>query len=591
MSIPMLTLADEQFKRLISDPFDFHHLTHTSAAQFQSLHQTRQNDLVTEFSAIRASQRAQTDLKGIRADDIHFRNFSSEELTTYGTATTVDGMSRSPPGSPVSPSRSNTHARRESRVMENFSRPASRYYRPSPTTPCPPSPSVIPEQPPSPESAEPAPRAIDEVLGLASTTCPEYTQSNADTDPTNLDGETLRSVSVSSHYDLEDVPEEVEEAIRYWDDPESGLGYPRSCSASQVSPLRLPVRTSSRANRKRRLSIIVAEELSRKFSEALGSPTLPQNRMSRNPLAANPAEPILSVHKSSYEDLYDSWDADIDYCYEHAAESTSNFDWSRTSLDESQRPQIDVACSDGPWLAPPTRQLHPSPLSTSTIPTPDLDPSSARSAPSHSLVTPSTAEYEEEVSHGAGAYFDSVSSSMVSTLGKQITQDTLYEDYLAADAESDQHFPFQGIAERPVSARSSFSPISKYNSQESLMLSRAASSVRKHRSSASILSVPELVHSHSSSRELMAADLCQASPAQSAPNLLLTSHHRQTKSLAGSSASLDSTPSSTPAPSHDRAKSTSYTEPPPLSARPPIPPKNPSRRMGRTSYTLFPTAH
>jgi hypothetical protein len=33
-----------------------------------TLDQTRENDLVTEFSAIRASQRPQTDLKGIRAE-------------------------------------------------------------------------------------------------------------------------------------------------------------------------------------------------------------------------------------------------------------------------------------------------------------------------------------------------------------------------------------------------------------------------------------------------------------------------------------------------------------------------------------------
>ncbi|KAK4867244.1 hypothetical protein LT330_000754 [Penicillium expansum] len=584
----------ERMKSIISDPFDFHHLTHTNPSQFQALDQTRENDLVTEFSAIRASQRPQTDLKGIRAEDIHFRNFSSDDLRSFGTATTVDVPSVSPP---TSPKTHRHHARRESRVNENFSRPVSRYPRSCPTTPPPP---AVPETPP-PETAEPAPRAIDEILGLSTAiTYPECVQSAQPTRFFSPEGDSTRTSSISSHYDLEDVPEE-EEGTRYWHSSEFSMGDPHSRSTSQISPPPANTQSPNTSERHAPMSIDVAEELSRKFSEALGSPTLPQDLQDtetpRAQVEVTPPEPIASLHRFSYEDeLYDSWDADIDYCYEHAAESTSNFDWTRTSLDEG-RPPVGVASSEGPWLAPRTRQLQPSPLSTSALPTPDLDPSPAQSMPSHSAPTPATADYEEEFIVRDADYFHPVSSSILPSMGKQISHEPLYEEYMTTDGESDRHFPFSQGMMGPISPRSSFSPISKCNSQESLMLSRAASIVRKHRSSVSTTnSVPELIHSLSSSRELMPTDRMTAGEALTRPTS--SSHHRQTKSLAethflqnGSSTSLEVADLTVSL--HDRAKSISEGDSHSIKFEaplPPVPPRNPNRRKARSpSYSLFPT--
>ncbi|KAJ5927970.1 hypothetical protein N7466_006926 [Penicillium verhagenii] len=592
-----------RLKSLISDPFDFHHLTHTSPAQFQSLDQTRENDLCTEFSVIRASQRPETGLKGIRATDIHFRNFSADDLATYGTATTVDEPTPySPPASPPSETYSPGHVRRESRACENFSRPVPRVPRSCPTTPPPPATPEVPA-----EVAEPAPRAIDEILGLStSMTYPENIHTAPSFRRDSTGNHSARTSSMSSHYDLEDVPEE-EEATRMWDSPETSVGYAHSRSTSHLSqaPTEAYIPSTIKAP-KAPLSIFVAEELSRKFSEALGSPTLPQNLP--DSLPANRQMEITppiksSVNQFSYEDeLYDSWDADIDYCYEHAAESTCNFDWSRTSLEETQRPQIGVPLPNDTWLvAPKVRQLQPSPLSTSELPTPDLDSSPARSTPLHLAGTPSTAEYERDfIVRNTGDYFQPVSS-----LAKQIPQDTLYEDYLNTDAESDRHFPFsQGmISDNPVSPRSSFSPISKCNSQESLMLSRAASIARKHRSSVSTTSVPELIHSLSSSRELMPTDRMSAGETLAAGSSISrpssSTLHRQTKSLAEAHLLLQASSSpcigaELPAPTPIQSRSKSYDmdtikgcEPP----LPAIPPKHPNRKKSRNpSYSLFPTA-
>jgi hypothetical protein len=78
--------------------------------------------------------------------------------------------------------------------------------------------------------------------------------------------------------------------------------------------------------------------------------------------------------------------------------------------------------------------------------------------------------------------------------------EVMYEELLAGTEQNDPRFPFYSHPDeaaqiQSVSPRSSGSPISKCNSQESIILSRTASVVRKHRSSNSTTSLPELIHS------------------------------------------------------------------------------------------------
>ncbi|RMJ22252.1 hypothetical protein PHISP_06870 [Aspergillus sp. HF37] len=642
----------DQLKTLISDPFDFHHLTHTNPTQFQSLDTTRESDLVTEFSAIRASQRPGPELKGIRAEDLQFRDFCPEELGPAPGPVTpseepVSFAISTPETSPsasfsVSPKQPDHRPRRESRVLENFSRPVPpRYSRSGATTP-----PVASPKPPASELSEPAPRAIDEVLGLPSQqtypdnvhSTPEDAENVASLSQLNLagmfsqEGRALSpvhdsgantrtsSVSLSTHpLDLEDVPEE-EEATQWHDSPEPIAGHPTSRSSCRLDEPLAEASPTSRAAPKSQLSIFVSADLSKKFSEVLGSPTLPQfppeEQRRANEGGGIRRQSRISKRSAPDETTYESWDADIDYCYDHAAEANSNFDWSRNSLDEPRRPEngIPTITSDegDTEEADIIRPLHSIRLSPSTLPTPDLDPSPARSlANPHAAATPSTSGCEGE--HG-GVYFHPVSSSMLPpTLGKQMTQDALYEDYLAADAESDRHFSFcsQGAVqpiEHSLSPRSSFSPISKCNSQESLMISRAASVVRKHRSSVSTTSVPDLVHSLSGSRETMPAD--QAPPSEQATSAAAafgrpgSATHRQTRSLAreleapvmwrDSNSSLEHAASASASPTHDRAKSTSDVETPlsvqaPKSDGPhPAGARKSTARKARASYSLFP---
>ncbi|RYP80058.1 hypothetical protein DL769_002632 [Monosporascus sp. CRB-8-3] len=72
-----------QKKIQISGPYNFQHLTHTHKESLPDLGLASRNDLVSEFSCIRAGQKpAVGSLKGIQANDIEFRNpFSSEALS------------------------------------------------------------------------------------------------------------------------------------------------------------------------------------------------------------------------------------------------------------------------------------------------------------------------------------------------------------------------------------------------------------------------------------------------------------------------------------------------------------------------------
>ncbi|PYI22149.1 hypothetical protein BO99DRAFT_31446 [Aspergillus violaceofuscus CBS 115571] len=656
---PRQSDAHDQLKSLISDPFDFHHLTHTSPSQFQSLEKACETDLVTEFSAIRASQRPVTNLKGIQAQDLHFHDFSSEDLNQFGAAiadndVATDTLPVSPPASPggsssISPKQHDIRRQSESRAFENFSRPVPRFSKgPGEATSPPRAPS--PKLASSPELPEPAPRAIDEILGLSSQpTYPEhvYSQDGDDLDDDvygnaswsqlhvqdmfpipathavttdagheGLDVRTSSMSLTSLSYDLEGVPEEEEgddEAVASLEhrvEPEFPTADDPSQATTGFSSLPL-AKIQSASAAAPELSVYVTQDLARKLSEALGSPTLPQARptteapMTERTISENARRRSSVAMRTVPETIYDSWDADIDYCYEHAAESNSNFDWTRNSVDE---PRADVMTVEADTAADGDKTtVSFNRLSANAVSATDRDSiPSFSEVSSHVAVTPSTAEYDAgmAVSQRDSDYFRPVRFGPA--LNKSMNPESLYEDYLTADAESDRHFSFysqQGVIqpiEHSISPRSSFSPISKCNSQESLILSRAASVVRKHRSSVSTASVPDLVHSLTNSRELIPTEqiLSGECTAVGRPD---SSHHRQTKSLAREleaqmlyraepEASFEPMgPGFAIIPSiHDRAKSTSEVEAAPLAvaAASRIAP----RRKGRASYSLFPAA-
>lgn len=122
----------------ISEPFNFHHVTHTQPHDVQKLERADPNDLVSEFSALRASQPSQPGLRGIRAKDIrreelprdallpdppsHSR-IGSSGLSSFRTSRNQDHAQGSP-YSATSPVRTLN----QPRSTDNFSQPSAAYH-------------------------------------------------------------------------------------------------------------------------------------------------------------------------------------------------------------------------------------------------------------------------------------------------------------------------------------------------------------------------------------------------------------------------------------------------------------------------------
>lgn len=444
--------------------------------------------------------------------------------------------------------------------------------------------------------------------------------------------------------DLDEVPEEEE--INTWHGTTEVGSRPSTSRSLNKEDSTPAVTTSDPPAKESRESASAVQGQASSCSEALMSPTVPQFylNLDESPVSqAGDAKRRQSESKRTpgFEAFSHSWDEDIDYCYEHAAEANCDFDWHRNSMEIPTVAVADVSPTtpqtektDGNQPMSP-RSLSRLRTSASAPGTPDLDPGSAQSVVtrSHEAVTPLSegvttvdpfAAQAQVSDHGD--YFKQVDSDLLSAaMDKDMAQDAMYEEFLAAGEDSDRHFAFypqsrSQSVDIPVSPRSSCSPISKYNSQESIILSRAASVVRKHRSSTSTASVPELVPSANSSRENTirestgSVEHAMFGPTADSVRQGLPSYHRQTRSLApelGSSSNLRATrssgsinavdvPSPIASPVHDRTKSVSAVEHetahrtqkgegPPFAVRMQSAPLA-QRRKSRASYSLFPAS-
>ncbi|KLJ11787.1 hypothetical protein EMPG_13059 [Blastomyces silverae] len=654
-------------KQNISDPFDFQHVTHTSPSQLPPMDNCQLHDIVTEFSVIRASQRPGHELKGIRAESLHFQNFSSDNISTKNDASPCASDSKSQDAhsrptspdvrtSPKSPSRLQSH--RNSRSVENFSRPVSRLSRQQS------SPSMI--APPrsssklaTPDIPEPSPQTIDALLGLHSTFAVPETLYD-DTQEKHLPGLDLptvfpdvghalipdddmpvmaRSPSNVLAFDLADVPEEDETATSRNNDARNSI------VATSSEPFRFGQSTPRVDFDKPLPAVPPPRQL---IPEPLGSPTIPTLRGDSDEAFTQKrweSNKRRSIFQRPLDDL--SWEDDIDYCYEHAAESNSNFDWQRTSFEElemkSKLERLTIHASPAADTDTPIaiqnqgsqdgsehsdqNTINASSFSAPPFTTPnyDVSPMTATSPlPCVQVDTLSQADY----------FRDEHVPILSAPFGDDMVSNQAYHGLIPTDQKVDENYPLYSHAQvdEPFdSPRGSCSPISKCNSQESIILSRAASVARKHRSSLSTTSVPELVHSSNCSHSAVDRDSVSSAgeqqPQQQTKETLPTptpspisrphpiTTHQRSKSLAreltqrpnpiispnsvdGYTSDISSVPTM---PYHDRAKSVSALDlrqpASPVKAKAPETRKRsatitrgPSGRKSRKSYSLFPTA-
>lgn len=641
----------EDLKRSISGPYDFHHITHTSSSQFHALDNASNERLVDELSAIQASQMPEPELKGIRAQDLPSTAQRSTEDIHCQSPT-------SPPLSPVSP--------RSPKRIENFSRPVPRAQKEYAASPSIAPPRTSSAQVLSDEMPQLTSQAIDEMLGLnVQPSLPDYdypeSLSRTPIVPVDLsriiyrdpppvlseeeeeeeEEDAMHTSAVINSYlsELDDVPEEDETNL---DEPtkepkpasniepelqkpaqqepesqNSGLqstqepvpesepvpsadDQPKSSSP----PAAKPIGNQSTGVRE---SAVIGHFAGPAGSEDLMSPTLPtfqftaQSPASSDSTAKSPRK-RSSAGVMAAEEFSSSWEEVIDYCYEHAAEADCDFDWQRASRDLSRLSVADV---------------HPSPYSemvsrVSCPVTPELDTGSAETAYTRSreVITPVSAENSKPELFpmsvaDKGDYFNKPLPHIYAAgEGDDIGADPMYEEFLSGGEDRVR------VYSQDRTPQECYSPLSKCNSQESMILSRAASIVRKHRSSASTTSVPELIPSTQSSRENTIRESIGSLEPPASPDVHRTTYaspHRSGRATAEFTAVMNLRSAHSNGSlhdimarhgGHDRSQSASAVEQdhvypimknhgPTFAARMRSPTQT-QKAKGRTSYSLFP---
>jgi hypothetical protein len=353
-------------KRAISAPFDFKHVTHTYREQVQGLERASQNELISEFSAIRAGQRADPKLRGIKAESLLTQETPSStgkaeptsppfDLGTKVESRVVPSRSQSQPSSPRSTTTSNIPS---PRAVENFSRPVSRV-------------SFSPISPPKRISSlnacsstvaasEDGHDANDRVrLGrthsrqtsrAAAKCAPLLVGINApDQESDFVVGHAISTTDDSARHlkasplpmlprGLDVLPEDEEGVVHNETQPSLGG------SGDEVMPLRhvqsFPLRRQD-ANPNGRLPANPSDTLRHSVSLEEGRTQETFDGFSINwpePPKHTPGRDTkrFSIGLKPMCETQD-WEQDVDYCYEHAAEAESDFNWDQHVANSRER--------------------------------------------------------------------------------------------------------------------------------------------------------------------------------------------------------------------------------------------------------------
>ena len=350
-------------KKSISDPYNFQHLTHTAADQARALQCANQYDMVTEFSAIRASQAPRAELKGIKAESLH-------RLTgSIGTQAVSPSMSRDIWSEA-------SHSKHEpsssfSKSTDSFTRIVSKSFS-SPTPPRSPPASrssrmtmtmptrqILPGEE-SPTVPDFGPRIVTHsTLYSNQSLSPSHSTIGSDDDDFQYDLSTIAHAVTTpddSAYTLGVFPR-PSPSFTLADVPEEDEAFPWT-RHSTVSKRRATVLSTIRPSKS-----FPTTEVLKKHQPSSSSPNVLQ---SRSPLhedwsaISDPTLPFLDEHmadipvrsrlskrvSTGIKGMEESWEADIDYCYEHAAEADSTFDWDQVSVGGEDSNQINTSTTE-----------------------------------------------------------------------------------------------------------------------------------------------------------------------------------------------------------------------------------------------------
>ncbi|KAF1957585.1 hypothetical protein CC80DRAFT_47780 [Byssothecium circinans] len=546
------------FKHRISSPFDFQHLTHTDRHQFAAMQQASKDELVTEYWAARASQAPRRDLTGIKAEDLHGQNFSSDSLGSDGPRPGSALRLKSPASagtlvehepSPSSEQPTGRPPLRSTRSVESFSRPGvnPRTHRHTQSANPPPRMSSRQALTPMnhlPEEATDAHRTNsppsrrqsgvwDHLAPLSPTSPRGHLPTMMEESDyvghalTTPDNSAIHAMTPPFSPGLDDVAEEPERFVS----PRPAPRPPVKSSRSPKSPSfdnfsfsnpRSPIaKTHSRKpSYPSPKSFCHSSSITRPISQA--SDTLGSAGLSRkNSIRRAPSTRRTS---NTWRVIEESWEDDIDYIYDNALEADCDFDWDRTSLDgsyedrdrtpEQQDHQRTSASNPYGAQKPPSLEgpIHfqsaqrPTLVVPSVSHLPELESRSASTIDTRGAQTPS--DYFNPVapslypSNEAEGFSLNPSLLVPADFKEELSRDEMYEDLLADYDGSDRHFHLlestQSVASSTRSSNVRSSKRSSYDS--SLMSSGHISGSGSwtsgvRRSASSSGSLPDLVHS------------------------------------------------------------------------------------------------
>ncbi|KAM0131755.1 hypothetical protein ACHAP3_006752 [Botrytis cinerea] len=533
-------------KNTISGPYNFQHITHTQQNELPNLRELPPTRLVSEFSALRASQAPTNgNLKGIRARDLMFENFSSVAIDY---APDVDAP-RSPT-SPKSPSCPVTPQRRPV-FRASVSPPQNQPWRPINYSMSHDNLRSVPARPMrSPES----PRcSVNPPARTSSRAASNFFNHVEDLGPLDF-SQPLADANDNLQESAFDFTPQTHPSPPKWERRESEvsikhLSHAVTTPGEEAWPLSAPlsgsfgvdladvleedeyVRTRSRESStdggELRLSKSVPGLRMRALEQAPDMPDMPPvlgrlGSIDTTRFSKIPSSPKLNL-------ATDSWEDAIDFCYED--EGGEDWDYEFDETPEENKPAITAEPASPTQMESPEQDLspgrfRPSLLVPAPFDLPALSPLSNLSSASSFLPTPTSYFRPNQMrpnSH-ASSFKESDGFNLSPTLlipsdeyPLQSEQDALFDTYHNDEVPSASIFPMDTY-EQPASPidealsstnsyRSSVyshnslrssTVSSRYNrsSQDSaLLIFQAGSMSKAHRSIGSASSLPDLVPS------------------------------------------------------------------------------------------------
>ncbi|KAI0014045.1 hypothetical protein F4779DRAFT_203433 [Xylariaceae sp. FL0662B] len=412
--------APSQRKLQISGPYNFQHLTHTQKDSIPDLDRTSRMELVTEFSSMRSRRttdpswngtrpRRTTDasLDSIHSNELYFANFSSESFQVHedpSAERTVNGDAEAP--SPRSTGRMQSQDKAlppppppMRSVKRNLSQDMIRV--PPPRPPRSPSEGTFsPPIPPPPRTSSRVSMRYDGFDPLSTTSLERPATSCGFRQPQPFIPPSVDATNGKVNQSIVASLQQFPHAVSTSDDAAWPLVNPSNPlpDVPEEEEHHILVRQSQMSVTSNHSSLrgSVSVPLLRQMSSAKAPQRPPSNASDTLGIFGSftGQRAFRTGAHDSYraEDIFcESWEDDIDYCYEHAAEADCDYAWERASSDIQRESDMEETETIGDQTETiiTIRSVSPEMLSPKSTEVPALSPASQTSqVTQQEVVTP-----------------------------------------------------------------------------------------------------------------------------------------------------------------------------------------------------------